>query len=136
VTTAKVTKATMKTAKGKPLGQYALKRGKVLRKGGICYTGAVHRPWTMRFYSAAWRLWLLYDPNNDEWYFWHPRMLAYLPMSYLQTIPSLQPVNTTANAALTNTVPIDVNNVPVANNNAAPRNVPNVPDNLKANPME
>src|SRR5262245_49801723 len=80
----KVTVATtLKTASGKPIGKYAQLKAKRLARGGFCYAGAIHNCWTQRYFDPAWRLWFLYDPNTDAWYFWHPTLRVYLPISYL-----------------------------------------------------
>src|SRR5262245_45706835 len=122
-TLAKEAKEGNKGKKGRQLGPYARQRGTRIA-GGVCYVGANHRPWTQRFFSRAWRLWFLFDPNTQEWFFWHPRLRMYLPVSYLGTAPPpLQPANVTPEQALKNTVPINVNNVP-KNDNAV---IPNLP---------
>jgi hypothetical protein len=136
-TTKKTVTKVVKTASGKPLGKYAKLKAKRLARGKFCYAGAVHRCWTKRFYSASWRLWFVYDPNTDDWYYWHPTLRTYLPLSYLLSrTPTLPGANVTPQGALKNTVPMDVSNVQEANAANGPKNVPNVPDNVTVNPVE
>src|SRR5262249_28932649 len=94
-TTGKTTGKTTLAKTTKRLGAYALKNGKRFR-GAIYYQGKTHRQWTWRTYLPKWRIWVVYDPATDPWYYWSRRYQAYFPLSFMRSYPPVSvPVGTT-----------------------------------------
>jgi hypothetical protein len=119
--------ATGKTFSGKSgkiaaPGSYAALHGTKFSRGYF-YAGPFHRQWTLRFFSPIWRIWLLYDPSTDQWYYWSPLYNAYLPLNYLWVRPPVANGPGVTPAEAEKKVPVNTNKVPTANNTQAP-NVP------------